>query len=284
MSTTLDPIAQRGLVMHSDQTPSARHLQATRDVLEGSRLWRLALTLGWLDIRLRYRGSMLGPLWLTLSTAVMVASLGFLYSALFKINLHDYLPFIALSIVLWNFLSAVVGDACLSFLQAEGMIRSIRMPFTVHAVRTVVRNILVLAHNIIVIVAVWAIFAVWPGWNAVLAAPGVLLWIVDSLAACLLLGTFCARFRDVPPIVGSVMQIAFFVTPIIWQPELLQGASAAWLPANPFFALIEIVRAPLLRGTPSAIIWGSALGYSAVLCLAAWLLFARVRGRLAFWV
>ena len=284
MSTTLDPIARRALVMHSDQTPSARHLQATQDVLEGSRLWRLALTLGWLDIRLRYRGSVLGPLWLTLSTAVMVASLGFLYSALFKINLHDYLPFIALSIVLWNFLSAVVGDACLSFLQAEGMIRSIRMPFTVHAVRTVVRNVLVLAHNVIVIVAIWAIFNVWPGWDAALAVPGVLLWLVDSLAACLLLGTFCARFRDIPPIVGSVMQIAFFVTPIIWQPELLQGASAAWLPANPFYALIEIVRAPLLRGAPSAAVWLSALGYSAALCLAAWLLFARVRGRLAFWV
>ena len=284
MSTTLDPIAQRALVMHSDQTPSARHLQATQDVVEGSRLWRLAFTLGWLDIRLRYRGSVLGPLWLTLSTAVMVASLGFLYSALFKINLHDYLPFIALSIVLWNFLAALVGDACLSFLQAEGMIRSIRMPFTVHAVRTVVRNILVLAHNVVVIVAIWAIFAVWPGWNAALAVPGVLLWLVDSLAACFLLGTFCARFRDVPPIVGSIMQIAFFVTPIIWQPELLQGASAAWLPANPFFALIEIVRAPLLRGVPSAAVWSSALGYSAALCLAAWLLFARVRGRLAFWV
>jgi lipopolysaccharide transport system permease protein len=284
MSTTLDPIAHRALVMHSEQTPSARHLQATQDVIEGSRLWRLALTLGWLDIRLRYRGSVLGPLWLTLSTAVMVASLGFLYSALFKINLHDYLPFIALSIVLWNFLSAVVGDACLAFLQAEGMIRSIRMPFTVHAVRTVVRNILVLAHNVIVIVAIWAIFNVWPGWDAALAVPGVLLWLVDSLAACLLLGAFCARFRDVPPIVGSIMQIAFFVTPIIWQPELLQGASAAWLPANPFYALIEIVRAPLLRGVPSAAVWSSALGYSVALCLAAWLLFARVRGRLAFWV
>jgi lipopolysaccharide transport system permease protein len=284
MSTTLEPLARRALVMHSDQTHSARHIQATQDVREGWRLWRLALTLGWLDIRLRYRGSVLGPLWLTLSTAVMVASLGFLYSALFKINLHDYLPFIALSIVLWNFLAAVVGDACLAFLQAEGMIRSIRMPFTVHAVRTVVRNILVLAHNVIVIVAIWAIFNVWPGWNAALAVPGVLLWLVDSLAACLLLGTFCARFRDIPPIVGSIMQIAFFVTPIIWQPQLLQGASADWLPANPFYALIEIVRAPLLRGEASATVWLSALGYSAALCLAAWLLFARVRGRLAFWV
>ena len=284
MSTTLDTAGRRALVLHSDLTPGARQVQAIQDVAEGTRLWRLAFTLGWLDIRLRYRGSVLGPLWLTLSTAVMVAALGVLYSTLFKMDLHDYLPFLALSLVLWNFLSAVVSDACLSFTQAEGMIRSVRMPFTLHAVRTVVRNVLVLAHNVIVIVGVWAIFDVWPGWDAALAAPGVLLWLVDAFAACLLLGAFCARFRDIPPIVGSIMQIAFFVSPIIWKPELLTGESLRWLPANPFFSLLEIVRAPLLREAPAAITWVAALGYSAALCLVAWMVFARVRGRLAFWV
>ena len=66
---------------------------------------RLAWTLGWLDIKLRYRGSMLGPFWLTLSTGIMVGSLGVLYSTLFHMNMHEYLPFLSLSLVLWGFLS-----------------------------------------------------------------------------------------------------------------------------------------------------------------------------------
>jgi lipopolysaccharide transport system permease protein len=284
MSTTVDPVARHALLLRSDLSPGARQQQAMRDVADSVRLWRLAFKLGWLDIRLRYRGSVLGPLWLTLSTAVMVAALGVLYSTLFKMDLHTYLPFLALSLVLWNFLASLVGEACLSFTMAEGLIRSIRMPFTLHAERTVVRNVLVLAHNVIVIIGVYAIFDAWPGWDAALAVPGVLLWLVDALAACLLLGIFCARFRDIPPIVGSIMQIAFFVSPIIWKPELLQGSSARWLPANPFFSLLEIVRAPLLREVPAAITWVSALGYSAALCLVAWFVFARLRGRLAFWV
>jgi lipopolysaccharide transport system permease protein len=147
----------------------------------------------------------------------------------------------------------------------------------------VLRNLLVLAHNVIVIVVVYAIFGIWPGWVALAALPALLLWLVDSLAAAMLLGAFCARFRDIPPIVASVMQIAFFVSPIIWKPELIEHGRR-WLPLNPFFSLFEIVRAPLLTGLPSWQVWAAALGYSLLLCGLSWALFVRVRDRLAFWL
>lgn len=261
----------------------ARYRLAAWDVVDGLRLWPLAWSLGWLDIRLRYRGSILGPFWLTLSTAIMVATLGFLYAELFHTDIHQYLPFLALSQVLWFFLATLVGDACTCFTQAEGMIHAVRMPLFLHAVRTVVRNVLVMAHNIVVIVAVDLIFQVWPGWHGLIAIPGLFVWLIDALAICLLLGAFCARFRDIGPIVGSVMQIAFFLTPVLWQPSQL-GAKAVYLPLNPFFALIEIVRAPLLGTSPSVIVWIAAIGYSLVLCIISWMLFVQARGRVAFWI
>ena len=284
METALKPGRRAELLLLSDLSMAARYRLAWTDLLDGLRLWRLAATLGWLDIRLRYRGSMLGPFWLTLSTAVMVGALGFLYSTLFKMELHDYLPFLALSLVLWAFLSSLVTDACTAFVSAEGMIRSMRMPYHLYAMRIIVRNVLVLAHNIPVILGVYLVFDVWPGGRALLAVPGLMLWLADGVACCLLLGALCARFRDIPPIVGSVMQIAFFVSPIIWKPELLTGSKAEWLPLNPVFALLEIVRAPLLGEGVSGIVWVSALVFSAILMAVTWMLFARARGRLAFWV
>lgn len=276
---------QREAVMEfvAGQKLAARHRLAITDLREGLRMWRLFTTLGWLDIKMRYRGSMLGPFWLTLSTAVMVAALGLLYSTLFRMNLHEYLPFLALSLVLWNFVSALVSEACVCFTSAEGMIRSIRMPYFLYAGQVIVRNFLVLAHNVVVIVVVYLIFHIWPGTRAVLALPALLLWLVDAFGAAILLGAFCARFRDIPPIVASVMQIAFFVSPIIWKPELIQR-HAHWLPLNPFFSLFEIVRAPLLGGMPGWQTWAASLAYSVVLCGAAWTLFVRVRGRLSFWI
>ena len=263
---------------------SGPHHLAMRDLRDAASLWRLCWTLGWLDIKLRYRGSLLGPFWLTLSTAIMVAAMGGIYAALFHMDLQDYLPFLVLSLVLWNFLSALVGDACQGFLQNEGMIRSLRMPFTLYAARIVIRNVLILAHNLVVIVAVFAIFHVIPGPQALAALPGFAVWLVDSLAAAVLLGALCSRFRDVPPIVASVVQMAFFVTPVIWKADLLSPERRAILPLNPFYCLLEIVRAPLLGTLPTPLVYAAALGFSAALLGLAWLLFARVRGRIAFWV
>ncbi len=262
---------------------SARQVVAWHDLRDGVAAYRLAATLGWLDIKLRYRGSVLGPFWLTLSTAVMVLAMGVLYSQLFRMQLHDYMPYLALSLVLWNTLSAIVADACVCFTSSENTIRSIRMPFTIYAVRVLIRNSFVLLHNVAVIIGVFAYYGTWPGWTALLSLPALLIWMADAVAACLLLGAFCARFRDIPPIVGSIMQIAFFLTPIIWRPELI-GHNARLLLLNPFYPVLALVREPLLNQVPPGSLWLSAVLWSLVWCAASWLLFARVRGRLAFWV
>jgi lipopolysaccharide transport system permease protein len=267
----------------ADMSAAGRLRQATADIVDGAALWRLGLTLGWLDIKLRYRGSILGPFWLTISTAVWIGAMGVLYSLLFHMDLHGYLPFLALSLVLWTAISGLVGDACNTFLQSEATIRSVRMPFFVHAIRVVVRTIIGLAHNVPVVLVVFALFGTWPGAGALLCIPGFALWLIDAVAACLALGALCARFRDIPPIVGSVMQIAFFITPIMWRPEQL-GTHGWWLPLNPFNALLDVVRAPLLGVAAPNHTWLAAVLYSAGFCLLTSLLFVRVRGRLAFWM
>ncbi len=261
----------------------ARQRLAWQDMRAAFTMWKLVATLGWLDIKLRYRGSVLGPFWVTMSTGVMVAALGLVYSTLFEQDMHDYLPYLALSLVLWTALSLVVSDACTTFLSADNMIRSVRMPFAVHVWRVLTRNLLLLLHNVVIVLIVYAIYGVSPGWAGLWAVPGLLVWLVDGVATCMLLGAVCARFRDIPQIVASIMQIAFYATPIVWKAEQIRQG-ARYMPLNPFFSMLEIVRGPLYGAVPGRLVWASALGYSAVLGVAAWLLFVRVRSRLAFWV
>jgi lipopolysaccharide transport system permease protein len=261
----------------------ARNVMAAQDILRGVTLWRLALTLSWLDIRLRYRGSVLGPLWLTLSTAVMVGALGFLYAYLFHTPIRNYLPFLALSLTLWGFLAAMIGDGCTAFTGAEGMIRSMRIPFSLYIYQLLARNVLILAHNVIVIVVVFLAFRVPVTFAAFAAIPAFLLWLIDGAAVALVLGALCARFRDIPPIVGSVMQIAFYVSAVMYRPDML-GHRGFILLYDPFYTVLDVLRAPLLGDIPSTSVYVSALAFSGVVCGLAWLVFLRVRHRIAFWV
>ena len=262
----------------------ARQRDAARDVVEGFRLWRLAITLGWLDIKLRYRGSTLGPFWLTLSTAVMVGALGIVWGTLFGVNERQYLPFLGLSLVLWTSgIQAVATDGCSTFIQAEQTLRSVRIPYSVYVIRTLTRNLIALAHNVVVPIGVFSFYDAWPGADAAWALPGVVLWIVDGFAVATLLGTVSARFRDLPPIIGSLLQIAFYVTPVLWKPSQLSH-HYWWMDYNPFESLLEVVRAPLLGSAPTLGLWGMALGWSALLCVGGWFAFVRARARLAFWI
>ena len=266
-----------------DAADPRRIERALEDLLTGFRRWRLAAALARLDIRNRYRGSVLGPFWLTVSTAVMVAGIGLLYSTLFKLPLVSYLPFLVVSLLVWNTINQIVAESCASLITSEGIIRQMPLPYTVHALRCVFRNVIVAAHNLPLIVVVFAICGVMPGAEALLAVPGLALITINAFAAALFLGMICARFRDIAQIVASAMQFFFFLSPVLWKPELL-GDRQVWLPLNPFFVLMESVRGPLVEGGAGAVIWASALLYTVLACGIALLFFIRFRARIAFWV
>ena len=253
------------------------------DLRDGLSQWRLAFALARLDLRNRYRGSVLGPLWLSLSSLIMLIGLGLLYGTLFKLELANYLPHLAVSLIIWQWISSCIIEACSTLTGAEGVIRQMRLPYTLHALRIAFRNSLVAAHSLPIILLVFLVFGHVPGPEAFLAIFGFLLIGINILAGGLLLGMMCARFRDIPSLVSNAVQLAFFLTPILWKPELL-GDAIVWMALNPFYALLETVRGPLVEGGGPLLAWVAAVFYTIVHVVLAGLLFARFRARIAFWV
>ena len=256
---------------------------ALHDLVQGARARYLWGRLGWQDIRRLYRRSVLGPFWLTISMGLLVAALGTLYGVLWKVELADYVPFLAIGFVVWTLISGVITDGCNAFINAEGIIKYVGLPFSVHVYRLLWRNLLVLCHNAVVFVIVAAIFGVWPSWTGLLAVPGLALLVLNGIWAGLLLGVISARFRDVPPIVASIVRILFFVTPIIWMPELMPKRAFV-LDYNPFFHMVEVVRAPLLGKAPGLVSWLAVLGITLVGWIVAFEFFRRYRWRIAYWI
>ena len=260
-----------------------RRQAALNDILEGLRRWELWGTMGWYDVRQHYRRSVLGPFWLTLSMAIMVGALGFLYGGLFGHSMRDYLPYLALGLIFWGFMASFMTEGCTVFTAAAPFIHQVNAPLSIYVFRLLWKNLIILAHNALVFVAVAVIFGIWPGAAALMVLPALVLIGVAGLSITTLLGLLTSRFRDIPPIVASAVQILFFVSPILWKPEQVP-ARAVLVEANPFFHLLNIVRQPLLGELPALSSWTFSLALTLTLLVLAGLLFVSFRARIAYWV
>jgi ABC-type polysaccharide/polyol phosphate export permease len=262
-----------------------QHLElAWRDVSVGLVDWRVWLLLGMNDIRQRYRRSRLGQFWITLAMATTIVSLGLLYAFLLHQPLDQYLPYLGTSFVVWGLLSGIVLDACSVFISSEGFLRQVPMPKSVFVHRMLVRNVVTFGHNLIILPPLYVIFGVMPSLSWLVALAGFVLFLLNGIWIGLLLGTISARFRDLPQTMASLIQIAYFLTPVMWQRTLLPPKYRHLAELNPFQAFMSIVRDPLLGEMPPTISW-EVTGIVTVVGFAVTaILFSRFRARIVYWL
>jgi lipopolysaccharide transport system permease protein len=256
---------------------------AWADWWAGTRRVDLWGTLAWYDIVLRYRRSMLGPWWITLSMGALLVGMGPLYAALFSEPLARFYPHLALGIIFWNFFSTSINDGCQVYIAATAYLKQGSVPRSVFVWRSVVRQLLFLLHHLILYLPV----AIWAGlrWNPrmLLVLPGLLVVLVNLHALAITLGFLSARFRDVPNIVASSLQMLMFLTPVFWFPDKLPER-AKFILYNPLAQLLDVVRLPLLGGLPApGTVWFLAYFTALNLVIAAGL-YATCRRRVVYWV
>ncbi|MDI2032074.1 ABC transporter permease [Saccharopolyspora sp. TS4A08] len=258
------------------------------DALSQRQLWA---HLGWQDIKQRYRRSVIGPLWITISMAVTVTALGLLYSQLFEQPLAEHLPYLAVGFIVWGFIGNCVNEGSEVFISNEGLIKQLPAPVSIHVLRLLWRQMLFFAHNLVVYFVLIVVFPHPLSWTVLLAVPAFMLIAMNGAWVILVVGTISTRFRDIPPVTQSIVQLMFFMTPIVWNydqfktnpnPAIAERAKLAEI--NPFMHFLEIIRQPML-GTPIA--WHHWL-VCGVITVVGWALALIVlrnyRARVSYWV
>lgn len=252
-----------------------------RDGLGRVRLWWL---LGITDLRQRYSRSRLGQFWITLSMALFVGGIGVVNSSLFKSSATEYIPHLATSFVAWTLISGVLNDATVMFVQAAGFLRQQALPRTVIVMRILVRHAVAFAHNLVIVPIALVMCGVVPGWEALAAVPGLVVAGAALFGMAMALGVLSTRFRDLPQIVQNLMQLAFFVSPVMWKASQLSPEVAAWVGWNPLAMLLTLVAEPLQGRVPPAEAWGQGLAVAGLSLALGFVLFARFRARLVYWL
>ena len=266
--------------------PGSRSWQrAFGDLGHGWRQRPLWGYLGWQDIKQRYRRSVLGPLWISISMGVIATAMGILYGALFGEPIHTFLPYVATGLLIWNFVNGCILEGSEVFIANEGLIRFLPAPISLHVYRLLWRQALFFLHNLVIWLLLVIIFPQPLNATVLLAVPAFLLLIINGGWLAMLAGIIATRFRDIPPIIASLTQLLFFMTPIVWSYERLKSNPlAAYVELNPVMHFVEILRQPLL-GQP--IVWRhwAVVGVITVVgCVVSLVCLRNYRSRVAYWV
>ncbi|MBI5448427.1 MAG: ABC transporter permease [Gammaproteobacteria bacterium] len=257
---------------------------ALQDLWQGIIAWRVWLLFGWQDIRIRYRRSLLGPFWISLSMAIIVASMGFLYSHLFKMDLRHYLPFLAGGMLAWSFISTMICESPVVFVEANPFVKQVKIPYSVFLMRMITRNFIIFLHNLLIVVIIILFLKVSINVSIISILLGLMIIMGSAFFVGLLVGTLNARYRDFNPIVSSFVQICFFLSPIMWPAENLPPRYAFFVKYNPVAQYVSLIRDPLLGHWPSFHAYALTITTMLVFAFASLALFVRCRRRLIFWL
>lgn len=271
--------------------PSVSFARAIGDLRAGWDQRELWIHLGWQDIRQRYRRSVLGPIWISITMVVTAVALGVLYAGLFNNDVSKQLPNILVGLIIWGFISGCILEGSEVFVSNVGLITHLPAPLSVHVYRLIWRQVLFFLHNLIAYVLMLVVFPQPLKWTDLAAIPAFALLVANGAWVALLFGIFTTRFRDLAPIVQSIVQLAFFLTPIVWiyqdflhSPNPAVASRARLAELNPFLHFVELLRRPMLGQDQQLRYWVVVL----VITVVGWSLtlftLRRYRARVSYWV
>ncbi len=235
------------------------------------------------DMRVKYKRTLLGPLWITFHMLAYVLGIGLLYGKLFGVPVSTHLPSVACGMLIWTLISGLFVEGGQTFISATTYIRSAAVPLSSFAFQTVTRQFTTFLHSAVVI----ALMLLALGSPATAAAlwqvpTALALTLVNGFFGILWLAAATARYRDLQPLTSTTMQLMMFITPIFWSPSQLQGSPLAYI--NPLGWFVQAFRAPLLGQAVPGWIWGALAAVTVLNIVLGMAVFGRSRAKIAYWV
>jgi ABC-type polysaccharide/polyol phosphate export permease len=216
-------------------------------------IWRCRyfwMSLVRMDLRTRYRGSMLGLGWSLLHPIAMTVILCTVFHKLFHLNVREYAPFLMAGLACWNYILTVTLQGCQCFFHGESYIRQYPAPLAIYPLRTALGGTI---HFLLALLVACTLAWYLNGIGNVLCllslVPTIVLLFLFVWSTALLAGFANVCFQDTQHLAEVGFQILFYLTPIMYQADMLRENHLGWLVRlNPIVPFLELIRAPVVNG------------------------------------
>lgn len=240
-----------------------------------------------MDLRTRYRRSVLGIGWSLLHPIAMSAVLCTVFHKLFHLDMREFAPFLLSGLTFWNYFTGTITQGCDCFFQGETYIRQHPAPVAIYPLRTVLGTAVHFGLALtVVLLLTWCLRGFDNLAALVSLVPALAMLLVLGWSLAVLAGFANVLFPDMKHLLEIGLQILFYATPVMIPPGILRDRGLGWLvDYNPVAVLLELVRRPILEGQiPSAASFGVAALVASAALVAAVLTLARLQRRLIFYL
>lgn len=230
------------------------------DLAELFQFRELLAVLVWRDVKVRYRQTLLGVIWVVVQPLLTMLIFTVLFNRVAKIQAGNvpYSLFVMAALVPWSFFSSAVAAASNSLIGSAHLISKVYFPRMIVPAASVAGGLVDMG----VTLGIVLIMALWYGASlslSLLFLPVVAILTTFFAFGCgLWLSALNVEYRDIRVVVPFLLQIWLYLTPVAYPASVLPKKFRALVDVNPMTGLIEAFRASIL-GTPVA--WG-ALAYS----------------------
>jgi lipopolysaccharide transport system permease protein len=254
------------------------------DLVRGLVSWRIWHLMGIGTIRRRYSRSRIGQFWTTLSMGIMITVLGLIWSTLWRMSMSDIFPYIAVSLVLWGFLSGTINDASSALIGSSTYFLNQGMSFSTPIFAAVYGQFIILLHNMIIVVLVLVIFPQSFSLEIFMFIPGFLLTLITIVWVSCIIAILCARYRDVIQLISSILTTAFYISPVIFKADFIPP-EYRWINfVNPFAIFLSITRDPLFGREIPWEYWAIAVATTVIGTIVTLPFIGRFGKRVIFWI
>lgn len=227
---------------------NAWQLLNLRELLEFKELFYI---FSWRDIKVRYKQTVLGILWVLLQPLLSMVIFTVFFGNFAKIP-SDGLPypvFVLIGLVFWGFFSGALSRASTAFIDNENLVKKVYFPREILPFSTVVTafiDFLVALVMFFIVALVYHVSFNLAFFGMILL--GVVITVLTSSGLGLLVASINIKYRDVRYIIPYFLQLMIFVTPVIYPLSIVRPSFQFILALNPMAGVINSLRSTLVSG------------------------------------
>jgi len=210
--------------------------------------WDLTWELVQRELRVRYRRSLIGFAWTMLQPLLMMGVLHIAFSSIFRFNVDNYPVYVLAGLLFWNFFSQSIVASMNSLRGNGGLIQKLPVPKSVFPLAVVISGVINLCTALLPLLALLVVTG-HPLRPAMLFLPvSIAIAALFTLGAGLLLAPFAVFFHDIVELIGVILQIVLFLTPVMYPMAIVPEKWHWIIRFNPVRSILEVFRDPIYYG------------------------------------